>query len=65
MTDQPPRRNFVRIREFAEIVGLPQSTVRTRLQRDHWPHYRVGRAILLDVDEVLAAIRGGEDGWRD
>ncbi len=50
-------RRLVSVREIAAILGVPIRTVYDRLRKDGLPHYRFGRAIRLDLDELLAALR--------
>lgn len=45
----------IRYREAAELLGIPEGTLRAKVCRKEIPHYRIGgRAVLFDLDELSA-----------
>ena len=55
-------RRLVGVKEIAEVLGVSPGWVyrRTRLGGHVIPHYKVGRHVKFDADEVLAFIRDGK-----
>jgi len=60
-------RSLVGVKEMAAILGVPASRLyqETRLGPQAIPHYRVGKYVRFDPDEVSAFFRAnGADGNR-
>ena len=53
MTD---RAIFVSVREFAPTVGLSERTCWNLIHRQVLPVHRIGRRVLVKVDEGVAAL---------
>jgi len=50
------RAIFVSVRQFAPIVGLSERTCWNLIHRHVLPVHRIGRRVLVKVDEGAAAI---------
>ena len=54
---EPAKQLFVGVDVLAERLGIPVKTIYDRAQKDGWPHYRVGRQMRFDLEEILAFVR--------
>lgn len=54
MCDRP---KLATLPELAELLDMRPGTVYDLARRRHWPTYRVGRSVRVDVDEILALLR--------
>jgi excisionase family DNA binding protein len=48
---------FSSVKEFAAEFNVNSFAVYKKIRRNELPHYRFGKKILLDPDEVKAALR--------
>lgn len=67
MTDEPLTRDSVlSVREVAELLGIPRSTVNELARRGELPARRVGRRWIFLRDRLAAAIAPLDDpeAWR-
>ena len=53
---------FVKVSEFAEIMGISTVSVYRLIERDSIPYYRVGKCIRLNTDDFR---RGKEKGYEE
>ena len=59
--DRIGNREFVTLRQAADLVGIPLSWFYERSRRDALPGLRrVGKYVRLDAKEFLAALQAGE-----
>lgn len=49
-------KRLVGIQEMADAIGIPKSQCYRMVARGEIPHYRAGKYIKLDPDEVLLAL---------
>ena len=52
-----PEMKLKTIRESAQMLNVSESALYRKIQTDEIPAYRFGRKVLLDLREVLAAMR--------
>jgi excisionase family DNA binding protein len=48
------------VREAAHVLNVSESALYRKIQTDEIPAYRFGRKVLVDLREVLAAMRRAE-----
>ena len=53
---------FVKVSEFAEIMGISTVSVYRLIESDSIPYYRVGKSIRLNTDDFR---RGKEKGYEE
>ncbi len=53
---------FVRVSEFAEIMGISTVSVYRLIESDSIPYYRVGKCIRLNIDDFR---KGKESGYEE
>lgn len=59
MCDRPA---LASIPELAEILKMRPATLYDIVRRRHLPVFRIGRAVRVDVAEILALLRVEEEG---
>lgn len=53
---------FVKVSEFAEIMGVSTVSVYRLIESDSIPYYRVGKSIRLNIDDFR---KGKESGYEE
>lgn len=53
---------FVKVSEFAEIMGISTVSVYRLIENDSIPYYRVGKSIRLNIDDFR---KGKESGYEE
>lgn len=53
---------FVKVSEFAEIMGISTVSVYRLIESDSIPYYRVGKSIRLNIDDFR---EGKESGYEE
>lgn len=53
---------FVKVSEFAEIMGISTVSVYRLIESDSIPYYRVGKCIRLNIDDFR---NGKEKGYEE
>lgn len=53
---------FVKVSEFAEIMGISTVSVYRLIESDSIPYYRVGKCIRLNIDDFR---KGKESGYEE
>lgn len=53
---------FVKVSEFAEIMGISTVSVYRLIESDSIPYYRVGKSIRLNIDDFR---KGKEKGYEE
>jgi excisionase family DNA binding protein len=53
---------FVKVSEFAEIMGISTVSVYRLIESDSIPYYRVGKCIRLNIDDFR---KGKEKGYEE
>lgn len=53
---------FVKVSEFAEIMGISTVSVYRLIESDSIPYYRVGKCIRLNIDDFR---EGKEKGYEE
>lgn len=53
---------FVKVSEFAEIMGISTVSVYRLIESDSIPYYRVGKSIRLNIDDFR---NGKEKGYEE
>lgn len=53
---------FVKVSEFAEIMGISTVSVYRLIESDSIPYYRVGKSIRLNIDDFR---KGKESGYEE
>ena len=53
---------FVKVSEFAEIMGISTVSVYRLIESDSIPYYRVGKSIRLNIDVFR---KGKEKGYEE
>ncbi len=53
---------FVKVSEFAEIMGISTVSVYRLIESDSIPYYRVGKSIRLNIDDFR---KGKEEGYEE
>lgn len=56
------RACLVDAKEISQLTGIPLSTIYKSCRDGSTPHYRLGRAVRFDPDEVLASMRKDAEG---
>ncbi len=51
-TQSPGPKQLVTIPEAAQLLGISERAIRSRLARKDWPVYRCGRAVRVDAQEL-------------
>ncbi len=46
-------KNLLSIEELAEYLNVPKSWIYDRTHRDAIPHFKLGRLVRFDLEEVL------------
>ncbi len=64
-TSRAERRSLVDAREVARLFGIAPTWLLQRARERRIPHYRVGKYVRFDPDEVRAALRQGTDRHAD
>lgn len=55
-------KRLVTSEEISRLLGIPRTSVWYYVRSGILPHYRIGRVMRFDVDEVLAALVQQGDG---
>lgn len=50
---------LVSVGETADVLGVSDRHIRKMVARGVLPHYRIGRAIRIDLEEAKSACRNG------
>lgn len=53
---------FVKVSEFAEIMGISTVSVYRLIESESIPYYRVGKCIRLNIDDFR---KGKESGYEE
>lgn len=53
---------FVKVSEFAEIMGISTVSVYRLIESDSIPYYRIGKCIRLNIDDFR---KGKESGYEE
>ena len=53
---------FVKVSEFAEIMGVSTVSVYRLIESDSIPYYKIGKSIRLNIDDFR---RGKESGYEE
>jgi excisionase family DNA binding protein len=53
---------FVKVSEFAEIMGISTVSVYRLIESESIPYYRVGKSIRLNIDDFR---KGKESGYEE
>lgn len=53
---------FVKVSEFAEIMGVSTVSVYRLIESDSIPYYRIGKTIRLNIDDFR---KGKESGYEE
>lgn len=53
---------FVKVSEFAEIMGISTVSVYRLIESDSIPYHRVGKSIRLNIDDFR---KGKEEGYEE
>lgn len=53
---------FVKVSEFAKIMGVSTVSVYRLIESDSIPYYRVGKSIRLNIDDFR---KGKESGYEE
>lgn len=53
---------FVKVSEFAEIMGISTVSVYRLIESDSIPYYRIGKSIRLNIDDFR---KGKESGYEE
>lgn len=53
---------FVKVSEFAKIMGVSTVSVYRLIENDSIPYYRVGKSIRLNIDDFR---KGKESGYEE
>lgn len=53
---------FVKVSEFAKIMGISTVSVYRLIESDSIPYYRVGKSIRLNIDDFR---KGKESGYEE
>jgi excisionase family DNA binding protein len=61
MTQTKKHSKLVDATRLAQILNVTRLTIYRKVKRKDIPHYRLGREIRFDPDEVLKALRSGPD----
>lgn len=53
---------LVTVEQLAEVLNLPQNSVRRQVRLGKLPAIHIGRLLRFDIAEVDAALRAGQEG---
>ena len=53
---------FVKVSEFAEIMGISTVSVYRLIESDSIPYYKIGKCIRLNIDDFR---KGKESGYEE
>lgn len=53
---------FVKVSEFAEIMGISTVSVYRLIESESIPYYRVGKSIRLNIDDFRKGKESGYEG---
>lgn len=53
---------FVKVSEFAEIMGISTVSVYRLIESDSIPYYKIGKSIRLNIDDFR---KGKESGYEE
>lgn len=53
---------FVKVSEFAEIMGISTVSVYRLIESESIPYYRIGKSIRLNIDDFR---KGKESGYEE
>lgn len=56
---------FVKVSEFAEIMGISTVSVYRLIESDSIPYYRIGKCIRLNIDDFRKGKEGKEKGYEE
>lgn len=54
-----PLERLIGVKELAEILGIPRSSIWRACREGFLPHYRYGRLIRFRLQEVLLSLKHG------
>ena len=54
----PAQSELTPLRKAAPLLGMSAKTLQRRLDAGRYPHYRSGRLVVVDVEEIRALMRG-------
>ncbi len=50
-------RRYVSVMEAVSVLNVSREALYKKLKKGELPHFKFGRKILIDIDEVMEAIR--------
>ncbi len=53
----PSNRIFISVKEALKVLDVSREAFYKKLKNGELPHFKFGRKILINIDEVLAAMR--------
>ena len=57
--EPPPDRAYSSVKDALKILPVSREAFYKKLKRGELPHYKFGRKIVVNVDEILEAMRAG------
>ena len=57
METSPSNRSYTSVKEALKILDVSREAFYKKLKNGELPHYKFGRKILVDIDEILDVLR--------
>ena len=58
-------KRLMKAREVSEYTQIPVSTIYRKTKSGELPCYRIGRSVRYKLEEIEAAMKGGNDAKKD